>query len=77
MRAAELGRAASLLRVRIAGGPVASVPLAEDWFEVSVSVAHVPSRTRFVCELHAAPAEADDLGFDDYRFAVKDRDFVR
>ena len=37
---------------------------------------HVPARTRFVCELQAVPAENDGLEFDDYRFAVKDRDFA-
>ena len=75
VRAAD-GRVASSLRVRIAGGPVASVPLGEDWSDVSLSVGHVASGTRFVCELHATPAGSDDLRFDDYRFAVKDRDFV-
>ena len=45
--------------------------------EASMSLTHVPSSTRFVCELLAVPAEThDDLGFDDYRFAVKDRRFV-
>ena len=42
-----------------------------------MSLIHVPPATRFVCELHVVPAESEDLGFDDYRFAVKDREFVR
>ena len=75
-RAPDVGRVVSSLQVRIAGVPVAKVPLGDEWSEAVVSVAHVPSCARFVCELHALPAETDDLGFDDYRFAIKDRQFV-
>jgi hypothetical protein len=30
-----------------------------------------------VCELRAVPSQTDDLEFDDYRFVVKERRFVR
>jgi len=75
-RAADPIRVASSLHVHIAGVLVASVPLTGEWSEVSVPVTHVPACTRFVCELHAVPAEQYALEFDDYRFAVKDRDFA-
>lgn len=68
---------ASSLRVHVAGVPVGSVPLGDEWSEVVASVAHVPECTRFVCELQVVPADSDDLGFDDYRVAVKDRGFVQ
>ena len=76
-RAAGTGRVGSSLRVRIAGAPHTSVPLGDEWSEALVSVAHVPSCARLVCELHALPAETDDLGFDDYCFAIKDRQFAQ
>jgi len=75
-RAADPIRVASSLHVHIAGVLVAGVPLTGEWSEVSVRVTHVPACTRFVCELHAVPAEQYALEFDDYRFAVKDRDFA-
>ena len=77
VRAAEPSRVVSSLQVYIAGVPATRVPLGQEWSEASMSLTHIPSSTRFVCELLAVPAEThDDLGFDDYRFAVKDRRFV-
>jgi SAM-dependent methyltransferase len=76
-RAAATSQVVRSLEVRVAGVPVGSVPLGNEWADASVSVSHVPSRARFVCELHVIPTEADDLGFDDYRFAVKGRCFAQ
>jgi hypothetical protein len=41
-----------------------------------VPVADVPPGKRFICELHVVPSETDELGFDDYRFEVKERRFI-
>jgi hypothetical protein len=56
--------------------PVAKISLGEEWSEALVPLTNVPSATRFVCELHAVPAEIGDHEFDDYRFAVTDRQFI-
>jgi ubiquinone/menaquinone biosynthesis C-methylase UbiE len=76
-RAAATSRVVRSLQVRVAGVPVGSAPLGTEWSDASVSVSHVPFDTRFVCELHVAPTEGVDLGFDDYRFEVKGRCFVQ
>jgi hypothetical protein len=76
-RAAAAGRVVGSLEARVAGVSVTRVRLGTEWSEALVPVSHVPSRTRFVCELHFQAAESGDLGFDDYRFAIKDRDFVQ
>jgi ubiquinone/menaquinone biosynthesis C-methylase UbiE len=74
-RKGSASRVVSSLQVRI-GAVLVGIPLGDEWSEALVSVSHVPLRTRFVCELHVIPAEIDDLGFDDYCFAVKDRCFI-
>jgi SAM-dependent methyltransferase len=74
-RAVAAGRVGSSLEVRVAGVSVTRVTLGTEWSEALVPVSHVPSHTRFVCELEVAAAKSDDLGFDDLRFAVKDREF--
>ena len=76
VRAPEAGRVGGSLHVRVAGIKVAKIALGDDWSEALVSLTDVPPATRFVCELHAVPSEIGDVAFDDYRFAVKDREFV-
>jgi len=56
--------------------PVAKISLGDEWSKVLISLTHVPSAAQFVCELHAEPSEIGDPGFDDYRFAVKDQQYV-
>jgi SAM-dependent methyltransferase len=76
VRAAKAGRPGGWLHVHVPRMPVVKIWLGEDWSEALVPLTDVPSATRFVCELHAVPAEIGDPGFDDYRFAVMDRQFV-
>jgi SAM-dependent methyltransferase len=76
VRTAVAGRRGGTLEVRVASGPLAKIPLGEEWSEASVSLAHVPVGDRFACELRAEPSAGRDRDFDDYRFAVKHRQFV-
>jgi ubiquinone/menaquinone biosynthesis C-methylase UbiE len=75
-RAVDRSRVVGSLQVRIAGVQVARVPLRREWSEAMVPVADVPPGKRFICELHVVPSETDELGFDDYRFEVKERRFI-
>jgi ubiquinone/menaquinone biosynthesis C-methylase UbiE len=76
-KASDISRVASTLQIHVAGHMVGTVPLRGEWSEATVPVTHVPHSSRFVCELRAVPSQTDDLGFDDYRFVVKERRFVR
>ena len=74
-KAADTSHVASSLQVHVAGHMVATVPLQHEWSEATASVLHVPPSSRFVCELQVVPPDTDDLGFEDYRFVVKERRF--
>ena len=77
VRAADTSRVTGSLRVLVDGSPVANVSLGHEWCEASVSLSDIARGERFVCELHVVHPDADDdVAFDDYRFAVKDRQFV-
>jgi SAM-dependent methyltransferase len=72
---AEGGRIGSL-EVRLAGQVVAKISLTDAWSEAVAPLTHIQPATRFVCEMRVIPSEIGELGFDDYRFGVKDRQFV-
>lgn len=76
VRTAGAGRLGGSLRVHVAGTPVGKISLGDEWTEAFVSLTHVSPGTRFMCELHAIPSRIGSPEFDDYRFAVKDRQFV-
>jgi hypothetical protein len=65
-----------LLEVNAGGSSVATVPLGDAWSETFVPLDHVPHGVRFICELRVLPPEFTNPEFDDFRFAVKDREFV-
>jgi SAM-dependent methyltransferase len=69
------GRGGASLEIRIGRMPTTHHPLHATWSEVLVSLAAVQPEARFICELRAVPS-VDDPGFDDYRFAVKGREFA-
>jgi len=46
------------------------------WREVEVPLAGLAPGARFVCELQVVPQDADEADFDDYRIAVRNRDFA-
>jgi SAM-dependent methyltransferase len=76
VRSAERGRFGGSLEVYAAGSLAATVTLGNQWSETSVALDDVASETRFVCELHVVLPDITNAEFDDYRFAVKDRQFV-
>jgi hypothetical protein len=73
--AKHMGQSGASLEVQVSGRSAAHVVLGGEWVEVMVSLRAVPSAGRFVCELHANSSR-HDAGFEDYRFAVKERQFV-
>ena len=65
-----------VLEVYVAGSLAATAPLSEAWSDITVALDSVAPGARFVCELRAIPDSPEEATFDDYRFAVRDRDFV-
>lgn len=76
VRSAGRGRVGGSLEVHLAGSPAATITLGNRWSETWVMLDDVASAMRFVCELRVVLPDVNNAEFDDYCFAVKDRQFV-
>jgi SAM-dependent methyltransferase len=76
VRSVEPDRVGGSLEVHAAGSPAATITLGSQWSETSVALDDVPPGERFVCELRVVLPDVTNAEFDDYCFAVKDRQFV-
>lgn len=76
VKATQGSRVGASLHVHVAGRRAAVVPLGNRWLETTVALEGIPVETRFICELRVELRNISDPEFDDYCFAVKDRQFV-
>lgn len=76
VRSTEPGRVGGSLEVHAAGSQAATVTLGHQWSETSVPLDDVAPGMPFVCELRVVLPDVTNAEFDDYCFAVKDRQFV-